>query len=335
MRIMITGGTGFVGYHSALALMDAGHEVCLLVRSEDKARKLYGDNTPDCVVGDIVDADSIARALDGCDAAIHSAAMVSTDAKDADKVYNTNVDGAKLVINTALEQGVRSMIHVSSVTALFNPNATRLNGNSPPGTAESAYGRSKVACEKFVRGLQDQGAPIHITYPATVIGPDDPGLTEPHVGLQTFLSVFVPSMPSGNQYVDVRDVAEVHRRLLDRGGAPGRYTLGGHYIAWRELGPVLEGLTGRKLRKIPAGGAMMRGLGTVVDLLKRVKTIDVPMGHEAMVYATRWVQMDNSRVEQELDFSFRPVDESMGDAIRWLHQAGHISADHAGKLAGA
>ena len=133
MRVMLTGATGFVGYHSAIALMEAGHEVCLLVRSAAKAQKLYGDNTPDYVVGDIVDAGAISEALQGCDAAIHSAAMVSTDAKDADLVYDTNVKGARLVIDTAMEQGVESIIHVSSVTALFDSRLTSLDGNSPPG----------------------------------------------------------------------------------------------------------------------------------------------------------------------------------------------------------
>ena len=333
MRVMITGGTGFVGYHSAKALMNAGHEVCLLVRSEEKARKLYGDDTPDCIVGDIVDADSVARALEGCDAAIHSAAMVSTDRKDADRVYNTNVDGAKLVINSALEQGIESLIHVSSVTALYNPGAEMLDGDSPPGTAKNAYGRSKVACEEFVRGLQAQGAPISITYPATVIGPGDPGLTEPHIGMQLYLTSFVPDIPSGNQYVDVRDVAEVHLRLLEKGGAAERYTLGGHYLPWRELRPVLEQLTGRKLRRLPATGGLMRALGRAIDVLKYVKTVDVPMGYEAMVYATKWVQMDNSKVEQELDFSFRPLRESMVDSIQGLCAAGHVSTEDIGRLA--
>jgi nucleoside-diphosphate-sugar epimerase len=333
MRVMITGGTGFVGFHSAQALLEAGHDVCLLVRSVDKAKKLYGKNTPDLVVGDITDANSVAEALQDCDALVHSAAMVSTDAKDADRVYNTNVNGAKTVINTALEMSVESIIHVSSVTALFNPDAEKLDGNSPPGNAQNAYGRSKVDCEKFVRRLQRGGAPIHISYPASVIGPDDPGLTEPHIGLQTYLSVFIPLMPGGNQFVDVRDVAAVHLRLLESDLPPGRYTLGGHYLSWPELARTLERLTGRKLTKVPAAGFFMRGLGTVVDLLKRVKQVDVPMGYEAMVYATKWVRMDNSEVEEHLDFNFRPLDDSLIDTIRWLLEAGHITEKQAGYLA--
>jgi len=330
---MITGGTGFVGFHSAQALLKAGHDVCLLVRSVDKAKKLYGKNIPDLVTGDITDADSVAEALQGCDAMIHSAAMVSTDAKDAKRVYSTNVNGAKTVINAALEIGVESIIHVSSVTALFDPNADKLDGNSPPGNARNAYGRSKVECEKFVRQLQGKGAPIHITYPASVIGPQDPGLTEPHIGMQTYLSAFVPLMPGGNQFVDVRDVAEVHLRLLEGDFPPTRFALGGHYLSWPDMARTLEHITGRKLTKIPATGVFMRALGTAVDLLKRVKQVDVPMGYEAMVYATKWVPLDNSAVEQQLDFAFRPLDDSLRDTICWLLEAGHITEKQAGSLA--
>lgn len=333
MRIMITGGTGFVGYHSAIALMQAGHEVCLLVRSADKAKKLYGDNTPDYVVGDIVNAAAIRKALQGCDGAIHSAAMVSTDAKDADLVYNTNLDGAKLVISSAMEQGVKSIIHVSSVTALYDPRATTLDGNSPLGKAKNAYGRSKVACEKYARKMQDLGAPICITYPASVIGPDDPGMTEPHEGLKTFLTRFIPVMPSGIQYVDVRDVAEVHKRLICGDITQGRYALGGHYVTWREHPQLLQKLTGRKLKTFRSTGLFMRCLGRVVDIIKRVKVLDIPMGYEAMVYATKWVELDNTMVEQDLNFAFRPLEDSMTDAIKWLHRSGHISAEQAGKLA--
>ena len=61
--------------------------------------------------------------------------------------------------------------------------------------------------------------------------------------------------------------------------------------------------------------------------------MDTPFSAEAMAYATQWVPMDNSRVEQELNFTFRAAEDSFGDAIRWLYRAGHITAQQAGKLA--
>jgi len=334
MRVMITGGTGFIGYHTTRALLEAGHEVSLLVRSVDKMLRLYGD---DCIEyytrGDISDVTQVRKALEDCDALIHTAAMVSTHGGDAKKVYNTNVQGARNVIGTAVAMGIDPIIHVSSVTALFNPAARVLDENSPPGNATSGYGRSKVTCEKYVRELQEQGQPIYITYPASVIGPDDPGLTEPLVAMRTYLANFVPLMSSGNQYVDVRDVAQVHLQLLEERPPEGRYLLGGHYIPWNDLGGVLEGITGRKLLKLRLNGLAMRVAGRVLDTISPRFNLDIPITEEGMIYATNWVEMDNSRVENELDFEFRPVEDSMADSIRWLCGAGHITPEQAGRLA--
>lgn len=334
MRVMITGGTGFVGYHIAQALIDAGHTVSLLVRSVDKAETLYGqDSSVTHVRGDITDREKVAEALRGCDAVVHAAAMVSTDANDAEKVFNTNVEGAKTVIGTALFLGIEPIIHVSSVTALYDPNAKILDENSPPGAARNAYGRSKVACEEYVRDLQEQGSQLYITYPATVIGPDDPGLTEAHVGMQGYLVAFVPLMPSGNQYVDVRDVAEIHLRLLEQQPPAGNYTMGGHFLSWAQLGRVLDRVTGRKLIRVPLLGGFMRLAGRVFDKINPYIPARIPVSEEAMEYATNWVKLDNSKVEEVLDFEFRPVEESMHDTVRWLYEADHISAKQAGKVA--
>jgi nucleoside-diphosphate-sugar epimerase len=334
MRVMITGGTGFVGYHTAMALMASGHTVSLLVRSVDKMYKLYADDSSVSYTrGDITDPEKVAQALQGCDAVVHAAAMVSTDANDAEKVFQTNVEGAKTVIGGAIALGIGPIIHVSSVTALYDPEADILDENSPPGAARNAYGRSKVACEEYVRTLQDEGEQVYISYPATVIGPDDPGLTEAHVGMQGYMIAFVPLMPSGNQYVDVRDVAEVHLRLLEQQPEAGNYTLGGHYLAWAELAELLEKVSGRKLLKLPLMGGFMRLAGRVMDKISPYINASVPLSEEAMEYATNWVLLDNSKVENLLDFEFRPVEVSMRDTIRWLYSAGHINRKQAGVLA--
>tara|TARA_R110002110_G_scaffold166675_1_gene367481 strand:+ start:44155 stop:45189 length:1035 start_codon:yes stop_codon:yes gene_type:complete len=333
MRVMITGATGFVGYHTALELLQAGHDVSLLVRSERKMTALFGaGRIKHFTCGDVTDMDSVRAALRGCDAVIHSAAMVSTAASDQDAVFRTNVLGTRNVIGAALEADIQRVIHVSSVTALYDRTAKVLDANSPPGTGNNTYGRSKVASEKYVRKLQSKGAPIYVTYPATVIGPDDPGLTDAHAGLQMFLKTAVTLLPSGNQYVDVRDIAIVHRRLLEERPAFGRYLLGGHFLSWWQLAKKLEMLTGRRLPKVPVLGLPARLAGRLFDKLAPVLPLEVPLTEEAMGYATQWVRMDNSSVEKMLDFSFRPVDDSLRDSIAWMARAGHLSARQAGKL---
>jgi dihydroflavonol-4-reductase len=336
MQVMITGGTGFIGYHTARALLAGGHVVRLLVRSEEKMRRLFGDAISDFVVGDVTDPAAVNRALRGCDAVVHTAAMVSIDKKDAGLVHETNVGGTRLVIGGAIEQGLTTIIHVSSVTALYDPDATFLNEYSAPGAASNAYGKSKVECEVYVRELQAAGAPIHITYPASVIGPEDPALTEPHQGLMTYLMSTVPVPPSGSQWVDVRDVAFAHRRLLESDLPPGRYTLGGHFVPWTQLVDILMKLTGRRIRKIPLPGSLLRGLGHLVDYLNDVrdKPLDIPLTYEGMVYATNWVKMDNSKCRSELALEFRPLEETLRDAIVSLVQAGELEAEKAGDLCG-
>jgi hypothetical protein len=74
-------------------------------------------------------------------------------------------------------------------------------------------------------------------------------------------------------------------------------------------------------------------LGRAIDAVQPVINLEVPLSHEASVYATQWVKMDSSKAERDLGLTFRPVDESLADAIRWLLEAGHISARLAGRLA--
>ncbi|WP_162846014.1 SDR family NAD(P)-dependent oxidoreductase [Seongchinamella sediminis] len=331
---MVTGGTGFIGYHTVMALLEAGLEVSLLVRSVDKMERIYAKGTiKHYTVGDIGDADAVNAALAGCDGVVHVAALVSTRAADAERVYRTNLQGARNVLGGAVAQGLQTIIHVSSVTALYDPAASILNEDSPPGPKPTGYGRSKVACEAYARSLQEEGHPVYITYPATVLGPDAPEMTEAHIGLQTYLSQFVPLMSSGNQYVDARDIARVHTHIIQYEVPSKRYVLGGHYISWKSLPAVLESITGNKPFTLPISGRLMRMAGSLADFLAPYLPVDLPISREGLNYATQWVRLDNRRVESELDFQFRPLEETLADSIRWLYQEGEISAEEAGQLA--
>lgn len=333
MQILVTGGTGFIGYHTARQLAAAGYRVRLLVRSREKAVKVYGDAVPELAVCDILDEAGVRQALAGCDGVIHTAAMVSVDKKDADLVYRTNTQGTRNVLGQAVELGMAKIVHLSSVTAIFDETRALLDENSPPGTAANAYGRSKVDSEVYARELQASGAPLYIVYPASVIGPEDPGLTEPHAGLIGNLYVTL-LMPGGNQWVDVREVAAAHVAIMAGNMAPARYCLGGHFLSWPDLGKVLGRLTGRRLLPVPVPGAAMRVLGRIVDVAQPLLHADVPITYEAMVYATRWVSLDNSKAERELGIRFRPVEESISAALVSLLERGELDGWLAGKLAG-
>lgn len=315
--------------------MAAGIKVRLLIRSERKMRAMYGDVITDFVIGDVTDESVVSSALKGCDGVVHTAAMVSIDKKDRERVFATNVGGTKTVIGLAVKRKLKRIVYVSSVTALYDPKASVLNEQSLPGNANDAYGASKVECEHYVRGLQGAGHPVQITYPGAVIGPDDPALTEPHQGLKTYLLGLVPVMPSGNQWIDVRDVAHAHLLLLKKNRKPGRYTLGGHYVSWAALVSILEKLTGRRLLPLPMSGETMRNIGKLVDFVnaRLNKPLDLPLTYEAMTYATNWVKLDDTQTLQALNMTLRPVRESLSDAILSLYDNGHVTETQIGRLA--
>lgn len=331
MRIMITGGTGFIGYHTVDRLLEAGHEVVLLVRSESKMRRLFGDRIEHFVVGDINDVAAIDQALDTCDAVIHIAALVSIDAADEEYIYQTNFNGTKRVIGGAVKQGLKKIIYVSSITAIYDPKAELLDENSLPGRARSGYGGSKVASEIYVQGLQDSGAPIHITYPGTVIGPDAPSMTEAHNGLALFLNPYVPVFETGNQYIDVRDIAEAHLQLIERELAPDRFPMGGHYLEWSEHPALFSELTGRKIRPIKLPTKPMIAAGKVSDWFSNYGIYSI-LTSESINYATNFVPMSNDKVMHDLDLLFTPLEDSLRDSIIWMAETGQIDSKKAGLL---
>ncbi len=338
MRVLVTGGTGFIGSHTTIALLEAGHEVCLLVRDPAKLERVFGARglaAPEHRVGDVGDAASVRRALAGCDAVVHAAALVALDAARAREVLETNPRGVENVLGAALELGLSRMIYMSSLGALFRPNQPLVSADVPVVPGEAAYARSKSDAELIVRRLQEQGAPIRTVYPAAVLGPDDPTLSPANQALRTFVRYLAFSTSSGFQFVDVRDLATVQVRLLELEGAPGRHIAAGHFLRWHEFADALVAVTGVKRRRLYVPGALLRMAGRLGDALDRVWHFDFPfpLTSEAMSVATQWAEADSSKTLEALGLRFRDPLETLADTIRWMHRAGHVNSRFVGRLA--
>ncbi len=328
MHVLVTGCTGFVGFHTALALQRMGHSVRFGVRSEAKMRAVYSGfdvDLSDFAVGCITDKAAVARALSGVDAVVHCAALVCLDAAMAEELIENNVEGTKNVIGHAVELGIQSIVYVSSISAMFRPGA-QLDENSPYSETGTVYGRSKMLADQYVRELIAHGAPIAITYPTGIIGPDDPGLSDGNEGIAFCYKLGFVDTSSGSQFIDVRDLARAHVRLLER-RASGRYVVAGHYLSWREIYALHQTITGKKLRRLPLPGWSLRLTGRLVDLLKRVKHFDSPLTYEAAIYATQSAIADDSKLRREMDMTLTPLRDTMVDTVAWLAANKHIDSD--------
>lgn len=327
MRVLITGGTGFVGSHVCRQLIAAGQEVRLLVRSLEKAERIYASlSSPllNFIEGDITDAAAVKRAVEGCHALVHAAAATPIKTDSSNTLFKTNVDGLKNVVDAALAAGVQQVVCLSSITAIFNADASKVTADAEPVASTMPYGQSKVEGEQYLRALQSQGAPVAILYPGAIIGPDDPGFSDSFMALKHRVeNGFRIFDDGGMQYIDVRDLAALAVALLNDGSA-GRYLTPGVYYKWATLADIWERVSGCTLERIPAKGWKLRMVGRVLDFVRLFKTVDTPISAETMRYATLWPNIPNTEQFAARGINLRSGDETFGDAMAWMVAAGHV-----------
>lgn len=339
MRVMVTGGTGYVGAHSVKALLSAGHQVRLLVRDPAKAKSVLGalgiSGKLDCVRGDMTDEAAVLRALKSCHAVLHCAAVVSTDRKRAGEMMQTNPRGAELVIGHAVRQGLDPVVHVSSTAALLTPGVETLHTDLPPSNLTSGYAQSKAATERYVRKLQDAGAPVVITYPGSVTGPAAGNvLGEATTGIAANIRLGAMATPDAAwSIIDARDLGAIHTSVMERGHGPRRYMCGGHYLCMDDLAKHLGQLTGREFRVAPLPGSVLRAAGWAADMLARVVPFESVLTHEAMVCFTQMPPSDDSAVHRELGIRYRKVTETLRESVLAAYHAGLLTEEQVGKLA--
>ncbi len=338
---MVTGGTGFVGCHSTARLLEAGHEVTLLVRDPAKVERSLGPlgvsaDQVDHVVGDMCDANSVDAALEGCDAVLHAAAVIAVVNRERGaEALERNVAGARNVLGAAADRDLDPIVYVSSVGAIFGADLDVLTPDAAVSDREGAYERSKAESERYARRLQADGAPVVTTYPNMVLGPHSPTVGDTFDGVITVLKRRVGQTSAGGWSVsDVRDVAAVHAAAMEPGRGPRRYMAGGQLISFSRLAEIFEAVTGRKMRGPPVSGGMLRAFGRSMDALRRVVDFDTVFTHEAMQFATQMVPTDYSKTTEELGVAFRDPAETLRDCVVWLYEAGHIPSKLAGRAAG-
>lgn len=333
MRVLVTGGTGFLGSHCVEAILGAGHSVRLLVRDRGKVERVFaprGVSIDDIVVGDVADGSAVGAALAGCDAVLHAAATLY----GGEAVYDANLAGVRHVVGGAVERGIDPVVYISSVGALFPPPGPIATAEDPIGDLATTYGRSKAEGERLVRDWQAKDAAVTTLYPGGIYGPQDPGPSEATRGLRDAIRFAWPITRAGGvSIVDVRDVAALCVRCLEAGRGPRRFMAAGHFVTWPEFAARCERLTGRPMRRIPAPAPLVRLAGRTLDLVRRIAPIDFPLTHEAALFLTQLTPCDSQPTCRALSFAFRSTDETLADAIQWLSEVGELDAERAGRLA--
>ena len=328
MRVLVTGGTGFIGSHTVAALLRRGHRVRLLARRPERVASTLAPlgvaaDAVEVAPGDMTDGAAVARALEGCDAVVHAAAEIGV-AGGSGPGGTANVEGVKHVVGQAVDGGLDPIVYTSTIAVYLPTDDAVVTLDTPLAEPLSAYGRAKRDAELLVRGWQDSGAPVTSFVIAGVYGPHSPHLDGSFAALIGALETFMVVTEGGMGVVDVRDLSEVLAAAVEPGRGPRRYLAGGHFLTWEAWTRTLSEAVGREVAAQQMSTEEMVDLGRQLDAMRQEGPVDIPLSEEAAVIMAAGVPIDDAKTLADLGGSWRPMVETFRDTVAWLVAEGHL-----------
>jgi len=330
MRVFLTGATGFVGSHVALALHAAGANLRLLARKTSRTEHLEGLDA-ELVQGDLLQPKNLRTALTNCDALIHVAADYRLWVPSPDAMYAANVEGTRALLHMARENRVRRIVYTSSVATMgFRSDGTIASEKTPVSIDDMVghYKRSKFMAEQVAIEAAHTGMPIVILNPTTPIGANDFRPTPTGRIVVDFLNRRFPAyVDTGLNFVDVTSVAAMHVAALEQGTPGQRYILGGENLTLKEFLDRMATMTGLPSPKIrvPHSVAMTFAFfdewitGRFQGKEPRATVEAVRMGKKKMFASSQ-------KAERELGYAAVPITNALKDAIGWFRSNGYAPA---------
>ncbi len=329
MKALVTGATGFVGFHVAKTLREKGVEVRALVREGSDISDLARLDV-ELVTGDVRDYESVRSALKGCVQLYHVAADYRLWVPDPRTMYDTNVQGTVNVMEAALDAGTEKIVYTSSAGTLVPKRGQgavcREDTAVDLSDMVGHYKRSKFLAEQHVYAFVSKGLPVVIVNPTTPVGPMDRKPTPTGKVIVDFLNGRMPAfIDTGLNFVDVDEVGLGHW-LASQYGKPGeRYILGNRNMSLGEFLGILGRMSNRKPPrvKLPYMPVLFAAyVDEAVSTYIRHAQPRIPLTGVKM--AKNRMYFDCSKAVQDLGVPQASVERAMGQAINWYFERGYV-----------
>jgi len=332
MKILITGASGFIGSAVLRQLLQAGHDMRVLLRVNSDRRNLTGLDI-ETVTGDLTMPSSLDRALEGCEALFHVAADYRLWVPDPENMYKTNVHGTRDIMLSAAKAGVKRIVYTSSVATLgLTRNGSPADETTPATLTDMIghYKRSKFLAEAEVRRLVvEQNLPAVIVNPSTPIGPRD---IKPTPTGQMIVQAASGRMPAyvdtGLNLVHVDDVAKGHLLAFELGVPGQRYILGSCNMTLKEILTKLDEITGNQKPRFRIPHNLILPIAYIAEAWARLFGGGQPLVTvDGVRLAKKYMFFSTARAKRELGFKTIPVGQALYDAIDWFKQNGYFKKE--------
>ncbi len=322
-KILITGGTGFLGTHIVRQFLAAGEKNLKVMAS--RVPEWMKDAGVKAVEGSVTNVDDVAKACKNVSAIFHLAGKVSRDNDDAASMNKIHLEGTRVLCEAATEAGVETMILASSSGTIAVSEDATIVAETFPQPIEIltrwAYYASKYYQERTaIENFKGEGQRLVIMNPSLLLGPDDDRLSSTKPVLD-FLGKKIPYSPSGGlNFVDVRDAAAAFISALDKGKHQEKYLLGAENMTFEQFFGRLERLSGvsAPMLKVPKKLAMA-GSSMISSLYKNWGKQSPVMPNEVEQAEYFWY-FDSTKAKEELGFEPRDPQETLQDTIAYIQE---------------
>jgi dihydroflavonol-4-reductase len=330
MKVLVTGATGFIGYHVAKLLQEKGFHVRAFAREGNDASLLKALGV-EPVQGDIRDIDALSHALKGCRQLYHVAADYRLWVPDPETMYEINVQGTRNVMQAALKRSVERVVYTSTVGVLAaGSNGKPSNEETQADIHEMVghYKKSKFLAEQEVRHFIEQGLPVVIVNPSTPIGPFDRKPTPTGKIIVDLLNGKMPAyLDTGLNFVDVEDVAAGHVLAAQQGRVGEKYILGNRNMTLKEFFEFIAGATGTKPPKVRLPYLPVLIAAHVDEALSKWVTGRQPrIPLTGVKMSKNYMYFDCAKAVKELHLPQSPIEGAIEKAVRWFKDNGYVKA---------
>jgi len=321
--ILVTGATGFIGSVLVRQLLGEGADVRILRRATSHLAHL-GDaaHRVEHALGDVTDADSVYRAMEGVRTVYHVAAVVAFGRGARERLRAVNAWGTAHVVNAALAAGVERLVHTSSIAALGRPERS---GGVIDETAvwtaskaNTAYAVSKRDAElEVLRGVAE-GLDAVTVNPALVFGPGRPGEGTFALAERVAAGRVPLAPPGGTAVVDVEDVAAGLRLACAHGETGARYVFAAENRLWADLLETLAEAAGAAPPRRTAPPWLLTAAGALAEAGAALTPSEPGLTRETARTASATHRYDGSKARRDLGLTYRPFEETARRIARAL-----------------
>lgn len=320
---LVTGASGFLGWHVARLLIERGHRVRALCRPQSQIRELELEP----VTGDLRDPASLARAAQGCELVFHVAADYRLWSKHPEQLYASNVEGTRNLLDAAERARVERIVYTSTVGCIGMPQDKPGDETTPVSIADMAghYKRSKWLAEQVALEKARNGLPVIIVNPTAPIGDHDWKPTPTGKIIVDFLRDKLPAfVDTGLNLIDARDTALGHLLAAERGRPGERYILGCENLTLEQILARLAAIAHKSAPKMKVPYALAYATGVLTTAWANVTGQEPIAPLEAVKMARKKMFVTHEKAARELGFSPGPVDCALHRAVDWFRANGYV-----------